>query len=46
MVLAHVVLERLAVRVRGWLPFRLLGAGIEVVGQVFAVGVSDLLRVV
>ena len=44
MVLAHVVLERLAVRLCWRLPFRFLGAGVEVVGEVFAVGMSDLLE--
>lgn len=40
-VLAHVVLQGFAVGV-GWrLPARFLGAGIEVVGQVLAVGVPD-----
>jgi hypothetical protein len=40
-VLAHVVLQGFAVGL-GWrLPARFLGAGVEVVGQVLAVGVPD-----
>ena len=43
-VLAHVVFEGL--RVSAWrrLPLGLLGVGVEVVRQVLAVGVADLLR--
>ena len=43
MVLAHVVLERIAVGVWRWLPFALLGVCVEIVRQVLAVGVSNLL---
>lgn len=42
-VLAHVVFERFRVGIRWRLPFGLLGVGVEVVREVFAVGVSDLL---
>ena len=38
----HVMLERVAVGVRRWLPSRLLCLGVEVVRQVLAVGVPDL----
>ena len=43
-VLAHVVLERVAVGFLRRLPSRLLGVWVEVVWEVLAVGVSDLLR--
>jgi hypothetical protein len=42
-VLAHVVFEGLTVGVRRRLPAGLFGAWVEVVGQVFAVGVANLL---
>lgn len=44
MVLAHVMLESLTVRVRRRLPSRLLGVWVEIVREILAVGVSDLLR--
>ena len=43
MVLAHVVLERVAIGVWWWFPFALLGVCVEIVRQVLAVGVSNLL---
>lgn len=45
MVLTHVMFQRFAVGVCWWLPFGLLCAGVEVVWEVFAVGVTDLLRI-
>jgi hypothetical protein len=45
-VLAHVVFEGLRVGLWRRLPFRLLGAGVEVVGEVLAVGVADFLGLV
>ena len=44
-VLAHVMFQRFAVGICWWLPFRLLRARVEVVWEVFAVGVPDLLRI-
>lgn len=41
MVLAHVDLELVGIGARGWLPSRLFGLGVEVVGKVFGVGVAD-----
>lgn len=41
-ILAHVVLQRLAVGVLRRLPSRLFAAGVEVVRQVLAVGVANL----
>ena len=43
-ILAHVVLERVAVRVLRRLPFRFLGVCVEVVRQVLAVRVPHLPR--
>lgn len=42
-ILAHVVFQGLGVGFGRRLPFGFLGGGVEVVGQVFAVGVADFL---
>lgn len=39
---SHVLLELLRVSARRRLPSRVLGGGVEVVGQVLAVGAADL----
>lgn len=43
-ILAHVVFQCLGVGVGGWFPAGFFCCGVEVVGEVFAVGVADLLR--
>ena len=43
-ILAHVVLESLTVGVWRRLPFRLLSVRVEVVWEILAVGVPDLLK--
>lgn len=40
-VLTHVVFQRFAVRLRRWLPSRLLRVWVEVIRQVFAIRMSD-----
>lgn len=42
-ILAHVMLQRLAVSIRRWLPSRLLCLRIEIVRQIFAGFIERLL---
>lgn len=44
MILAHVMFKRVAVGLLRWLPSRLLSTWVEVVREVLAIGVPDLLE--